>query len=160
MPKPKRTDTSSSSRSKSSKSSKSSKASKHDPGCDCIDCRDLSARETAGTVRKNSQGDTVREWNGDGAPGIHCHVQPGLFSADDNENHGPSPPSRTNTGGSTRSGRSGDSGREKGDRKVKSSHTKDRDGNLVETASGSEAPGIRTHYNWDDPTRGPEYSKN
>lgn len=130
---------------RSSTASSGRKKSSHG-NCDCIDCRDTSARDSYGATRTDKNGDKVREWDGDEAPPMHCHVQPGLFDEEETSNHSPGsrnsgrPPSggRTNTGGSP--------GRKNSESRT---YTRTEGGDLVEEWAGSEAPAIRTHYDWD-----------
>lgn len=135
---PKRTSTSGSSH--SSRPSSERRSSKKPPqaNCDCVDCRDLSYRDKQGSTRTDQNGDKVQEWDEEEAPRMHCHVQPGLF--DDTHTAHP-PPRRSNTQGSSRSER------RRSPNNTASSVNKD--GDHVQEWGGSEAPPVRTHYDWD-----------
>jgi len=119
--------------------------------CDCYDCRDKSYRNKLGATRVNEDGDTVCDWDGESAPPLHLHVQPGLFDEDDHSQLGKSSSSaaaRSSSGSS--SGRRASSNRSStGSDRGHSSFSKDKDGNLVEEWTGSSAPPLKPHYNWD-----------
>ncbi|KAF8243199.1 hypothetical protein K440DRAFT_637730 [Wilcoxina mikolae CBS 423.85] len=147
MTSPSRTNSSFSNQtSQSRRSSSSTKRQPKHENCDCMDCVDLSYRDTHGTTRKDKNGDTVTEFNGSSTARVHCHVQPGLF---DDENERPSAPRRTSTGGSSRSSKSSKSGSRRDS--SQRTYTKNKDGDIVEEWNGSDAPGIRTHIDHNDP---------
>ena len=128
--------------------SKSSKTEKH-VDCECIDCR---KPKRQGTTRTAANGDTVKEWDGEGSPELNIHVQPGLF--DDVEAE---PPRRTSTGGSSRSSKKHSSKSERHASSQNTATTRNREGDLVQNWSGSGAPPISHHYDWDAPENQPKH---
>ncbi|KAI5778110.1 hypothetical protein EDC01DRAFT_374789 [Geopyxis carbonaria] len=113
----------------------SSQKSSHG-SCDCLDCRDLSARESYGKERIDPKtGDRIREHDGDD-DNLPLH----LHGVRDDEQR-PAGPRRTSTNSSS-------SSRSRGSNKNITT-TRDREGNLEQSWAGSEAPKVRTHYDWD-----------
>jgi hypothetical protein len=119
--------------------------------CDCYDCRDKSYRNKLGATRVDEEGNSVRDWDGDSAPPLHLHIQPGLFDEDDHSQLGKSSSSAgtRSSSGSSSSGRRANSNRHGTGNKGHSSFSKDSEGNLVEEWDGPEAPPLKPHYDWD-----------